>query len=134
MLPAGGLAIASVIFGLEAPTGRLPVTWYNESFTCRPFSDMNLRFHDSAQGLTYRFTDENVVFPFGYGLGYDEVSLAFLSGPPRNVSREKVSAQYASDPFEDFLSFSVQVTAAQGQFEVSEIVMLFVQPSPHGRC
>ncbi|MCO5594215.1 hypothetical protein L7F22_048240 [Adiantum nelumboides] len=41
---AGGQAIAELIFGKFSPGGRLPMTWYPESFTRRvPMTDMNMR-------------------------------------------------------------------------------------------
>ena len=62
---AGGDAIAAVIFGQEVPGGRLPVT-FPRSTECLPPYD-----NYSMQGRTYRFMNpEDILFPFGYGLGY----------------------------------------------------------------
>ncbi|KAI5072734.1 hypothetical protein GOP47_0012840, partial [Adiantum capillus-veneris] len=54
---AGGQAIAELIFGEFSPGGRLPMTWYPESFTQVPMTDMNMRPNPSRgyPGRTHRF-------------------------------------------------------------------------------
>ncbi|ERN11975.1 probable beta-D-xylosidase 6 [Amborella trichopoda] len=79
----GGEAVAEVLFGDVNPGGRLPVTWYPESFTSVPMTDMNMRPDPSRgyPGRTYRFYTGEVVYPFGHGLSYSEFSYEFLSLP-----------------------------------------------------
>ena len=60
----GGNAVADIIFGDENPSGRLPVTFYKSTDDLPPFDDY------SMQGRTYRFFEEEVLFPFGHGLSY----------------------------------------------------------------
>lgn len=82
---AGGQALAEVIFGDFNPGGRLPVTWYPESFTNIPMSDMNLRADPSRgyPGRTYRFYTGNRVYGFGQGLSYTNFTYKFLSAPKK---------------------------------------------------
>jgi beta-glucosidase len=61
---AGGDAIADVLFGDYNPAGRLPVTFYKSAAQLPPFTDYTMK------GKTYRYFEEQPMFPFGYGLSY----------------------------------------------------------------
>lgn len=62
---AGGEAIASVLFGEQAPGGRLPVTVPRSTADLPPFEDYAMK------GRTYRYMDEaGILYPFGFGLTY----------------------------------------------------------------
>nr|CAB3488426.1 unnamed protein product [Digitaria exilis] len=80
---AGGGAIADVLFGYHNPSGRLPVTWYPESFTKIPMTDMRMR-PDPATGYpgrTYRFYTGDTVYAFGDGLSYTSFTHHLVSAP-----------------------------------------------------
>lgn len=62
----GGRAIASVLFGERSPEGKLPITFYKESYQLPGFSDYSMK------GRTYRYMKEDALYPFGYGLSYTE--------------------------------------------------------------
>jgi len=68
----GGKALSEIIFGDYNPGGRLPITWYPESFTKIPMTDMNMRANHSRgyPGRTYRFYTGETVYGFGHGLSY----------------------------------------------------------------
>jgi beta-glucosidase len=78
-----GHAIADVLFGAYAPTGRLPMTfpratgqipiYYNHKNTGRPFSD--------SSHYTSRYLDlpSTPLYPFGYGLTYTTFSYGDLA-------------------------------------------------------
>ncbi|OWM84821.1 hypothetical protein CDL15_Pgr027608 [Punica granatum] len=72
---AGGVAIADIIFGVYNPSGRLPMTWYPQSYVDKvPMTNMNMR-PDPATGYpgrTYRFYTGDTVFSFGDGLSYSK--------------------------------------------------------------
>ncbi|KAK1302368.1 putative beta-D-xylosidase 7 [Acorus calamus] len=94
---AGGVALAEVIFGEHNPGGRLPVTWYPESFTKVPMTDMRMR-PDPASGFpgrTYRFYNGPVVFKFGYGLSYSNYAYEFISVTRNQVYLNKSDSLYA---------------------------------------
>ncbi len=61
---AGGDAVADLIFGKYAPSGRLPLTFYASQDQLPSYEDY------SMAGRTYRFMEEKPAFPFGYGLSY----------------------------------------------------------------
>ena len=61
---AGGTAVADVIFGDYNPGGRLPVTFYKHIGQLPDYEDYSMK------GRTYRFMDEEPLYPFGYGLSY----------------------------------------------------------------
>ncbi|TYI92861.1 hypothetical protein E1A91_D02G100100v1 [Gossypium mustelinum] len=84
---AGGRALAEIIFGDHNPGGRLPVTWYPQSYTNIPMTDMRMRPEPSSgyPGRTYRFYQGLKVFEFGYGLSYSNYTYEFLP-----VKRNKV--------------------------------------------
>ncbi|MBA0765125.1 hypothetical protein Gotri_014375 [Gossypium trilobum] len=63
---AGGRALAEIIFGDHNPGGRLPVTWYPQSYVNVPMTDMRMRPEPSSSypGRTYRFYQGPKVFEF----------------------------------------------------------------------
>ncbi|RWY48043.1 glycoside hydrolase family 3 N-terminal domain-containing protein [Mucilaginibacter gilvus] len=60
----GGNALADLIYGKVAPSGRLPLTFYNSVNDLPAFSDYSMK------GRTYRYYTGKVQYPFGYGLNY----------------------------------------------------------------
>lgn len=63
----GGKALAEILFGEISPSGKLPVTFYESADALPDFTDYRM------QGRTYRYTRDNVRYPFGYGLTYSKI-------------------------------------------------------------
>lgn len=79
----GGRALARLLFGEISPSGRLPVTFYKQAESLPEFSDY------SMQGRTYRYcSGDNVLYPFGFGLSYAELSVSAA-----DITHERVSAE-----------------------------------------
>ncbi|KAF2299679.1 hypothetical protein GH714_002360 [Hevea brasiliensis] len=81
---AGGAAIADVIFGYYNPSGRLPMTWYPQSYVDKvPMTNMNMRPDPSTgyPGRTYRFYTGETVYSFGDGLSYSKFEHKLVRAP-----------------------------------------------------
>ncbi|KAF9597059.1 hypothetical protein IFM89_015250 [Coptis chinensis] len=146
---AGGLALADVIFGEYNPGGRLPMTWYPESFTSVPMNDMRMRsdLSHGYPGRTYRFYTGERVYGFGHGLSYTNYSHKFLSVPKRlNLLGSSVNTHsskivfHRSEEFDyihvdqvpscDSLKFYTHITVTNhGNMSGSHVVMLFSRQS-----
>ena len=68
----GGTALAEILFGDISPSGKLPVTFYESAEKLPEFTDYSMK------GRTYRYTNDNVLFPFGYGLTYGDIRCTAL--------------------------------------------------------
>ena len=62
----GGKAAADILFGNAAPSGKLPVTFYNSIEDLPAFEDYSMK------GRTYRYVEKEVLYPFGFGLNYGD--------------------------------------------------------------
>ena len=60
----GGAALADVLFGDVAPSGKLPVTFYRNIGQVPDYEDYAMK------GRTYRYFAGDPLFPFGHGLSY----------------------------------------------------------------
>ncbi len=70
----GGKALAALLFGDASPSGKLPVTFYKNADALPDFCDY------SMAGRTYRYcSDDNVLYPFGFGLSYADILCSGLS-------------------------------------------------------
>ncbi|KAF5448543.1 hypothetical protein F2P56_029063, partial [Juglans regia] len=81
---AGGAAIADVIFGYFNPSGRLPMTWYPQSFADKvPMTNMNMRPDPSNgyPGRSYRFYTGETVYTFGDGVSYSSFKHHLVQAP-----------------------------------------------------
>lgn len=66
----GGRAVADLLFGIESPSGKLPVTFYYSLEDLPEFTDYSMK------NRTYRYMEKEALYPFGYGLTYGDVKVA----------------------------------------------------------
>jgi len=64
-----GNAIADVLSGACAPSGRLTMTWYREDSPPGDIMDYDI----ARRGVTYLYHRGTPLYPFGHGLGYSKV-------------------------------------------------------------
>ena len=130
----GGSAIADVLFGVESPSGRLPVTfprlvgqipiYYAQKNTGKPatpetyvhIDNLPVRGAQAAYGMTSHHLDAGYtpLFPFGFGLSYTRFSYSDLE-----LSRSTVG-------MDDSLTIQAVVTNT-GDVEADEVVQLYVR-------
>ena len=65
----GGRAVAELIFGAYSPEGKLPVTFPYTTEELPEFTDYAMK------GRTYRYMENDALYPFGYGLSYTSFAL-----------------------------------------------------------
>jgi beta-glucosidase len=130
----GGPAIADILFGLESPSGKLPVSfpgevgqipiYYSHKNTGKPASEESFVHIDdiapntrqSSLGMTCSWLDAGYkpLYPFGYGLSYTHFSYSDIA-----VSAERV------EPGE---SVTVHATVSNhGDVEADEIVQMYIR-------
>jgi len=63
----GGKAVADILFGKCSPSGKLPITFYRSIENLPEFTDYTMK------NRTYRYLEEEPLYPFGYGLTYGNV-------------------------------------------------------------
>lgn len=72
----GGTAVADVLSGEYNPAGRLPVTFYKSVAQLPPFGSYSMK------GRTYRYSSEQPLYPFGYGLSFSSFSYSDAKASP----------------------------------------------------
>ena len=103
----GGEAIADLLFGKISPSGKLPVTFYRDLEHMPGFEDY------SMENRTYRYMEEDALYPFGYGLTYG------------NVEVEEAGFTIMPKKEQDF---EVEVTLTnRGSTAVEEVVQLYIK-------
>ncbi len=101
----GGRALGEILFGRCNPSGKLPVTFYRDG-TLPDFEDY------SMHGRTYRYLDQEPLYPFGYGLSYTSFRFDDL----------KINAYEAGKP----LCGTVTVTN-DGRFDGAEVAEFYIK-------
>jgi beta-glucosidase len=103
----GGAAVGDILFGNECPSGRLPITFPRSLDQVPRFPDYSLA------GRTYRYMEEDPLYPFGFGLSYTRFEYG-----PLQLSADEVQRGQALD-------VSVHL-ANRGVREAEEVVQLYL--------
>ena len=104
----GGEAIASLIFGDYSPSGKLPVTFYKTTEELPDFTDYSMK------NRTYRYMENEALYPFGYGLSYTVFEYSCLT-----VSKSQLKSGETA-------KFKIKVKNI-GQWEAEETVQLYLK-------
>ena len=130
----GGPAIADLLFGLESPSGKLPVTFpravgqvpifYSHKNTGRPATDHTVvkmeevpaRASQTSLGMTSFHLDAGYkpLFPFGFGLSYGNFKYVKITTSHRSIAMGETIEIYA-----DVIN--------AGSREAEEVVQLYVR-------
>ena len=103
----GGVAAANILFGEVAPSGKLPVTFYHSVEELPEFTDYSMK------NRTYRYMENEALYPFGYGLSYSKAAYSDL----------KVPASVGKDD-----DFTVSVTVSNtGKYDMDEVVEIYIK-------
>ncbi|MDO4758291.1 MAG: xylan 1,4-beta-xylosidase [Rikenellaceae bacterium] len=79
----GGSALAEVIYGKQAPSGKLPITFYRSVKDLPDFEDYNMKGH------TYRYFEGTPLFAFGHGLSYTDFFYGYLKADRKVLKKGK---------------------------------------------
>jgi beta-glucosidase len=103
----GGTALADVLFGDYNPAGRLPVTFVKSLDQVPPFTDYSMK------NRTYRYMEDEPLYPFGYGLSYTSFGYSNI-----RLSKEEIAP-------DESVEIQVEVENT-GQYDGDEVVQLYV--------
>jgi beta-glucosidase len=96
----GGTAVADVLFGDVAPSGKLPITFPKSVEQLPPYIDYNMK------GRTYKYMSKEPQYPFGFGLSY-------------------TSFEYSEIKMDENYNVSV-VVKNSGAIDSEEVVQLYI--------
>lgn len=114
----GGTGIADILFGDEAPSAKLPISWprsvgqsplhYDQMASGRP--------HDPKGRYTQRFIDEAVspLYPFGHGLTYTDFTYSNTGVEPQTMTTNGRTVKVSVD---------VRNTGARDGTEIVQLYM-----------
>lgn len=80
----GGKAIANILFGEKNPEGKLPVTFYYSTEELPEFTDYSMK------GRTYRYMQNEALYPFGYGLSYSNYEFSDVKSSSDTIGKEGI--------------------------------------------
>lgn len=108
----GGAAIAEILFGGANPEGKLPITFYQTTEELPEFTDYAMK------GRTYRYMENEALYPFGYSLSYTTYAYGNLE---------------CVKPFDAQDGITLQVTVTNtGDREGTETLQVYVKAKREG--
>jgi len=105
----GGNAVADILFGDVNPSGKLPITFPKNIEQLPPYEDYSMK------GRTYKFMEQEPLFPFGFGL-------SFTTFEYKNMTINKTSVKKSD---EITLSFDIENT---GKIDGEDVAQLYLVP------
>jgi beta-glucosidase len=123
-----GTAIARVLFGLEAPSGRLSQSWYTSDTDLPHITQYTLRPQETetGKGRTYQYFTDRFQFPFGFGLSYTSFEYGALKlDIPGAFTEDGITLVNADSDIN--VSISIRNTGMRASYEV---VQLYLSKQP----
>ena len=112
----GGRVVAKLLFGELSPSGKLPITFYNDTDELPAFEDYSMK------GRTYRYMENAALYPFGYGLTYGKADLESVRFNGEAVDAQGKNIHGTSD------KATIDVTVCNsGDREVREVVQVYIK-------
>lgn len=118
----GGEALAELLFGEANFSGRLPITFPEKTELLPDFNDY------SMEGRTYKYMENNIFYPFGFGLSYGNIEygeLSMLTKKPKmgkEVQFEIPVSNNGSVETEETVQFYVSTPGAHTTAPISQLV------------
>ncbi len=112
----GGKVIADLLFGKLSPSGKLPITFYNDTEDLPAFEDYSMK------GRTYRYLEAEPLYPFGYGLSYGDVDITSVEC---NGQKVEAGAKVSVDTVAG-MTISVEVEN-KSTMEQGEVVQVYIK-------
>jgi beta-glucosidase len=109
----GGQAVAEVLFGLVNPSGKMPLTVPMRTADLPPFEDYNM------QDRTYRFSEIDPLYPFGFGLSYSKLTYGALDLSTKTLQ------------YDEEVVVQTTITNSSKQ-AVCEVVQCYIKPPRSG--
>ena len=103
----GGNAVADIVFGKASPSGRLPITFPMSLDQLPPYEDYSMK------GRTYRYMDQEPMYPFGFGLSFGQFTYSDMKISATSVKKKQP------------VDVEVKVTNT-GKVESDEVVQLYL--------
>ena len=110
----GGKVIADMLFGEISPSGKLPVTFYNDTADLPDFEDYSMK------GRTYKYLTATPLYPFGYGLSYGDADITAVE-----VNGQAVAAG-AKVAYAEDMKVCVEVTN-KSNMALGEVVQIYIK-------
>lgn len=110
----GGKIIADMLFGELSPSGKLPITFYNDTADLPDFEDYSMK------GRTYKYLTATPLYPFGYGLSYGDADITAVE-----VNGQAVAAG-AKVAYAEDMKVCVEVTN-KSNMALGEVVQIYIK-------
>ncbi len=126
----GGEAVASVLFGEYSPSGRLPVTFYATTEELPDFRDYSMK------NRTYKYMENEALYPFGYGLSYSKFEYSGIKAPGKlqagepadcSVKVRNIGTIAAEETVQLYLK-DVDASVEVPRWQLSGIRKVFLEP------
>ncbi|WP_100613317.1 glycoside hydrolase family 3 C-terminal domain-containing protein [Confluentibacter citreus] len=103
----GGTAVADILFGNVSPSGRLPITFPKSLDQLPAFDDYSMK------GRTYKYMNEEPLYPFGFGLSYTSFTYSDIKVTNKTISKS------------DTVKVQVKVMNS-GKVKSDEVVQIYI--------